>query len=221
MAEPHPPVFSSGEDLPPVPRQARSRATRRRIMDAAMVLFAERGFQATAVGGITARAETAAGAFYLYFRSKRQLLVVLMNDLIAALSRLDLQPKSGASIRDGLRVFLAQAFRADRQYYGVIRAWQEAALTDPQLAAMQNALEAWTQKRILRVFLQLQRLPGARASRDLTGFARIMDRHFWSILARAAQLPPRVFQREVRIAADIIYYYLFRDSPPSPDAKIG
>jgi len=216
-----PPVFDSGEELPAAPRQARSRARRQQIVTAAIALFAERGYQATAIGDITSRADTAAGAFYIYFRSKRQLLIVLMNEFIDRLSRLDLRPQAGAAARGGLRSFLAAAFRADRQYYGVIRAWQESALTDPELAAMQKSLEAWTQARILGVFRLLQQHPHARSGCDLPAFARMMDRHFWSILARGAQLSPRDFDREVRIAADVIDHYLRADPSPSADVKIG
>lgn len=50
-----------------------------------------------------------------------------MNELIQILSRLDLRPKAGADVRSGLRRFLAAVFRADLAYYGVVRAWQEAA----------------------------------------------------------------------------------------------
>ena len=39
----------------------------------------------------------------------------------------------------------------------------------------------------------------------------MMDRHFWSILARASILPKRSVQREIDIAADVIYHYLFGD----------
>jgi hypothetical protein len=111
-----------------------------------------------------------------------------------------------------VRRSLAGVFKADREYYGVIRAFQEAALTDAGLSTMQNDLESWTQARILLVFRGLQRYPNARPGQDLPGFARLMDRHFWSILARGAQLPRRDFSREVRMAADVIYYYLFTDA---------
>ena len=163
---------------------------------------------------IAARAGTAAGAFYIYFRSKRQLLIVLMNELLERLAGLSLRPTAGGHARDGragLRLFLAAVFRVDREYYGVVRAWQEAALTDQGLGRAQAGIEAWTNARVLGVFRQLQQFPGARPARDLPAFARMMDRHFWSILARGASLTPREFDREVRIAADVIYHYLFWD----------
>ncbi len=207
-----PPRLGAEEDLPAPPRQARSRATRAQILKAARNLFAEHGYQATSIEQITARAGTAAGAFYAYFRSKRQLLIVLMNELLERLSRLDLRPTGGADVRTGLRRFLTAVFQADLEYYGVVRAWQEAALTDAGLGEMQSAIESWTQTRILRVFRGLGKHPQARADRDLPAFARMMDRHFWSILARGAHLSSRDLNREIQIAADVIYYYLFRDS---------
>jgi len=206
-----PPLLDSGEDLPAPPRQMRSLATRQKILDAARDSFAEKGYQTTSIADITTRAGTAAGAFYIYFHSKRQLLIVLMSELLDRLHHLDLRPKGGNDVQAGLRTFLAAVFRADRRYYGVVRAWQEAALADAQLAHMQAAIEAWTQARILRVFQALQQYPSARPDRDLASFVKMMDRHFWSILARGASLSQRNFNREVRIAADVIYHYLFRD----------
>jgi AcrR family transcriptional regulator len=213
---PRPPVLADDEDLPAAPRQARSLSTRKKLLEAGRNLFAEQGYDATSIQAITARAGMASGAFYTYFRSKRQLLIVLMSELLGRLGNLDLRPKGGASgsdARAGLRTFLAAVFRADFEYYGVMRAWQEAALTDAGLGRVQTTIESWTNGRILGVFRLLQNLPNARRDVDLPAFARMMDRHFWSILARGASLSRRDFDREVRIAADVIYYYLFQDPP--------
>jgi AcrR family transcriptional regulator len=213
-----PPVLADDEDLPAPPRQARSLATRKRLLEAGRNLFAEQGYHATSIQEITARAGTAAGAFYTYFRSKRQLLIVLMNELLERLRDLDLRPPGGgagarADAREGLRSFLAAVFRADLEYYGVVRAWQEAALTDAGLGQLQTAIEAWTNARVLGVFRLLQQYPNTRPDRDLPTFARMMGRHFWGLLARGASLPRRDFGREVRITADVIYHYLFQDAP--------
>ena len=213
MPGPGPPEISADEDLPAAPRQARSRAARQKLLEAGRELFAEQGYQATSIQAVTARAGTAAGAFYTYFHSKRQLLMVLMSELLERLDNLDLRPKGATNLRNGLRSFLASVLHADLEYYGVVRAWQEAALTDPGLGRKQTAIETWTNARVLGVFRLLQSYPKARRDSDLPTFARMMDRHFWSLLARGASLPRRDFDREVRIAADVIYHYLFRDRP--------
>ncbi len=41
----------------------------------------------------------------------------------------------------------------------------------------------------------------------------MMDRQFWSLLARGSRMAPEDFDREVALAADVIYHYLFCESP--------
>lgn len=57
----------------PIPGAARRRAPsqrRRELLDAAAALFAERGYEGTAVADIVSRAGVAQGTFYLYFPTK-------------------------------------------------------------------------------------------------------------------------------------------------------
>ena len=203
------PTLVMTEALPAAPRQARSTDKRRKLLDAARALFREKGYDATSIQDITSQAGTAAGAFYIYFRSKQQLLVVLMNELMERLGALELRPQSGDDMQSALRDFVAEIFRTDLEHYGVIRAWHEASLTDPELRAMREKIESWSEARILEVFRRLQTFPNARPDRDLHAFARMMDRHFWALLARAATLTQRELNRETRIAADVIFHYLF------------
>jgi AcrR family transcriptional regulator len=215
VAQSHPrfPILRTAEPAPPAPKQARSIEKRSRLLEAGRLLFGEKGYEATSIEAITARAGTASGAFYQFFRSKQQFLVVLMNDFLERLARLELRPKPAADVRSGLREFLAAAFRVDVAYFGVVRAWQEAVLADRQLARLEQQIAAWTQARVLGVLERLQAHPDALRGRDLPTFARMMDRQFWSLLARGSRMPQRDFDREVALAADVIYHYLFCDSP--------
>jgi AcrR family transcriptional regulator len=207
------PVLHTGEGQPAPPKQARSCEKRKKLLRAARLLFAEKGYEAASIQQIAAKGGAASGAFYIYFHSKRQLLVVLMNELLQRLANLNLQPASGGDdARTSLRNFLARVFRTDREYHGVVRAWQEAALSDAELGAMQRTIEAWTHARVLGVFQLLQQHPQARRDCDLPAFARMMDRHFWSLLARGSHMRPRDFDHEVELAADVIYHYLFQDA---------
>lgn len=56
-----------------MPRQARSEATRRRILDAASQLIAAKGYPAVSLGDIIERTELTKGAFYYHFDSKESL----------------------------------------------------------------------------------------------------------------------------------------------------
>ena len=61
-------------------RQARSEATRRKIINAAVDLFAEVGYQATGLGDIIERAETTKGALYYHFDSKEALATAIIEE---------------------------------------------------------------------------------------------------------------------------------------------
>ncbi|MGA5466966.1 TetR family transcriptional regulator [Mycobacterium sp. NPDC050041] len=61
-----------------MPRQARSEATRRRIVDAAVDLIGEIGYPAVGLGDIIERAALTKGALYYHFDSKESLAVAII-----------------------------------------------------------------------------------------------------------------------------------------------
>lgn len=63
------------------PVTARGEATRQRILDAAEAVFGELGYYEASVSEITRRAKVAQGTFYLYFHTKREIFVELVEDL--------------------------------------------------------------------------------------------------------------------------------------------
>ena len=205
------PDLLASEDLPPAPRQKRSRDKRDRLKAAALALFGEKGYDATSIEDIARRADLAVGGFYLHFRSKRQLLLALMDDLLEALRRLDLRPKGSGDIRTGLRAFLGEAFSADLSYLGAYRAWREAAASDRELAHHQAHIHAWTGARVAGLFRMLAGLPGARRGVDIDGLARVMDSFFWNLLAQASQLKRTELDEWLDVATHLIYHALFTD----------
>lgn len=205
------PDLLAGEDLPEGPRQKRSREKRGRLDAAALEVFGARGYQAASIAEIAGRAGIPVGGFYQHYRSKRQLLLALMDELIEAMARLDLRPIEAADIRAGLRDFLARAFSGDFRYLGAYRAWQEASLSDADLALLQARIRAWTMGRVTAFFLALQRLPGAREGVDAGALGRAMDGFFWNMLAEAAHSGPGELGSWIDAATQLIYHALFRD----------
>jgi AcrR family transcriptional regulator len=67
-----------------VARQARSEATRQKILDAAVALFNESGYSRTGLGDIIERAELTKGALYYHFDSKEALASALIQDASSA-----------------------------------------------------------------------------------------------------------------------------------------
>ena len=57
----------------PSRQQRRTEHTRARLLDAALQLFLEHGYDAVSIGQITERADLGAGTYYLHFRDKRSI----------------------------------------------------------------------------------------------------------------------------------------------------
>jgi AcrR family transcriptional regulator len=68
-------------------RQARSEATRRKIIGAAVDLFIDIGYAASGLGDIIERAELTKGAFYYHFESKEQLASAIIEEGTAELRK--------------------------------------------------------------------------------------------------------------------------------------
>ena len=104
------PNLLAGESLPAAPLQKRSLEKRARLKAAGLALFGAKGYENTSVDGIARRAKLAVGSFYQHFRSKRQLLLALMDELLEKLSQLNFQPQAATEIRAGIRGLLSRAF---------------------------------------------------------------------------------------------------------------
>ena len=207
------PNLLAAEDLPPEPRQKRSLEKRARLKAAGLALFGEKGYENTSIDEIARRAKLAVGSFYQHFRSKRQLLLALMDELLGKLSQLDFRPRTVTDVQALVYELLSRAFSHDLRYLGAYRAWQEAVLSDPDLARKQGEIHAWTTGRVATWFQLLQALPGARAGLDIPPLAQVMDSLFWSLLGQAARLPEVELNRWIDAATHLIFHALFADPP--------
>src|ERR1700758_1676785 len=93
-------------------RERHSAAVRQRLFDAAMHLFAQRGFQATTVEEITEAADVGKGTFFNYFPSKEELLTsfgeIRLGKVRAALDAAKEGNESIAAILRRLELTLAE-----------------------------------------------------------------------------------------------------------------
>src|ERR1700736_4335839 len=161
--------------LPAPPRQARSRRARDGLLAAALSLFAETGYDATTVREVARRAGVAVGGFYLHFRSKRQVLLVLMDSLLLEFeSRLD---ALGDTVP--LPEQLLTSMHADSPHAGVYRAWREAALRDTAIAALDAEIEAWTSARIAAALRTVAVKTGVGPPVDVRSFAWMLSVLWW------------------------------------------
>jgi AcrR family transcriptional regulator len=113
------------------------RKTLAKLLEAAIVVFDQRGYHAARVDDIVELAETSHGTFYLYFASKEDLFRALVADVTEEMRLLaeDLPPIS--SRRDGyeqLRNWLGRFYDIYEHYHPVIRAWTESNTQSVELA---------------------------------------------------------------------------------------
>lgn len=115
------------------PRTDRGRKTLRKILDAALEEFGERGFSESSIVGITRRANVALGTFYTYFDSKEALFKALVNDMSGRV-RDHVAPALGAAkdTLDGERRALETYLEFARDHKQVYRIIDEAEFTDAE-----------------------------------------------------------------------------------------
>jgi AcrR family transcriptional regulator len=119
--------------------RAQGRKTMRRLLDAGMRVFADRGFHAARVDDIVRAARTSHGTFYLYFTNKEDLLRALATECGHEISALadTLGPVGpDAAGYHELRAFLGRFFGTYRRYGPVIRAWMEGHVEDRDVGAL-------------------------------------------------------------------------------------
>jgi AcrR family transcriptional regulator len=114
----------------------------RKLLDAAMVVFARRGYHAARVDDIVKVARTSHGTFYLYFSNKEDLLRALVTEAGEVVGALDsaLGPVSenGEDWAE-LRRWMGQFSDAWVRYAPVLRAWTDLVTSDPELGAQAHA----------------------------------------------------------------------------------
>jgi AcrR family transcriptional regulator len=119
--------------------RAQGRKTMRKLLDAGMRVFAERGFQAARVDDIVRAARTSHGTFYLYFANKEELLRTLAVECALEMDALavDLGPiGADAAGAAELRRFLDDFCSTYRRYGPVIRAWMEGDVDDRETSEL-------------------------------------------------------------------------------------
>jgi len=115
------------------PRTARGQETKRKILQAAEAVFTEHGYAGASVSKITDRAGVGQGTFYLYFPTKHEVFVELVDDLNRRVRHAMSQGAQRGSTRmeaerEGFREF----FRFIAAHPGIYRVVREAEFVAPE-----------------------------------------------------------------------------------------
>jgi AcrR family transcriptional regulator len=119
--------------------RARGRRTMRKLLDAGVEIFAQRGFHAARVDDIVKLAKTSHGTFYLYFSNKEELFRALAQEVAdETISLADSLPPvdPGPEGRAELRAWLARFVEVYEHYGPVIRAWTEAEIGNSEFGRL-------------------------------------------------------------------------------------
>lgn len=116
------------------PVTARGQKTRQALLDAACEEFGSKGFYNASISSITRRAGVAQGTFYLYYRSKEEILRALVQHMNRSMRRAQSEAVQEADDRisaeiQGFRHFMQFALR-HRSLYRVV---MESQFVDPQI----------------------------------------------------------------------------------------
>jgi AcrR family transcriptional regulator len=104
-------------------RKAQERqARRRRIQEAARTVFAERGYAGASIELIARAAQLSVGAIYLYFRSKEDLYVSLVEDTLTVFDVEMAQVREQAEVSKRLR-----------ETWGILVRWAEKDAEGPRI----------------------------------------------------------------------------------------
>ena len=122
--------------------RSQGRKTMRKLLDAAMIVFARRGYYAARVDDIVKVARTSHGTFYLYFSNKEDLLRALVAEAGEVVSDLDSALGPVGADAQGwreLRRWMEHFSDAWQRYAPVLRAWTDLAMSDAELSAQGHA----------------------------------------------------------------------------------
>jgi AcrR family transcriptional regulator len=118
--------------------RSQGRRTMRRLLDAAMVAFDQRGYYDTRINDVVKIAKTSHGTFYLYFSNKEDLLRALVTEAGAHAQHLagalDRPPELGGTPQwSDVRGWIAAYSDLWIRYAPLFRAWTDLATIDPSL----------------------------------------------------------------------------------------
>jgi AcrR family transcriptional regulator len=207
------PNVLSGEFLAEPSRRERTRRAREALLDATLARFAARGYDATTIEEIAKDAGIAVGGFYQHFRSKRQVLLILLDHLLAELESPPCSPRDEAATIIGC---IHHRFTSMWQYAGVYRAWREAALRDATLTGIQESIEAWTTGRGAAALNAAAAAPGARRNVDVPTLSYMLSTIFLRLLE--SSVPDRAALADTVVA--MVTHAVFEDRFVEPTEAV-
>ena len=166
--------------LPADPKQARSKQTKEKIIQAAIRLFEERGYEKTTSNDIAAEAGVSVGSFYVYFTDKRQLLLTIFERVSDEIYKnvfdsFRAEHLFGSELGPSIRQAIAKAIVDKERHAGLHRVLSEMVLKDPEFSIRQKrAMERSAER--LRELISLAKKAGLTWNIDIDVAAFMVQR---------------------------------------------
>lgn len=194
------PARPTAKNAPPAGRRERRRAdTHRRILDAALALFAKNGFANTSVEAITAAADVGKGTFFNYFPTKEHLLLAFgerqVGKLASAAHAIDRKVPVKNLVLGAVHQIASEWLRGPR----LLRSLVGTILSNDMLAERFDAFLAAGRQSVSMLMAEGQRRGELRADIPAIDLARLLQQLMigtqivWSV-QRGADLDERIAQ---------------------------
>ena len=194
------------------PKQKRADEKKSHILDAALALFASRGYHGTTAKAIAAHAGVATGSFYRYFRDKKAAFMAVCHRMEAQLGGRIFEfgwqmRREGRSEREILTAIISHAVTSHNRDSAFHREVLAMQMNDPDVAA-------WTRERETRVLAALSDFLGPMRDtyriRDLEAAVELVYYAIEEVSHRAVLFDAPVGRdRLVRALQEMLVRYLF------------
>lgn len=202
-----------------IPKQERSKQTKEKIVQAAIMLFQERGYERTTSNEIASAAGVSVGSFYVYFTDKRNLLLTIFDRVSDELFKNifhNLTPEHlfEPELRPLIRQAVAQAIADKQKRAGLHRVIYELVLKDSEFAGRhKSAMQRGNTK--LRELISLAKKAGlTHDDLDVDAAAFMVQRVVFDIsqdyVAGAVEFD---MERAIDSLTDMIDRYLYKPRP--------
>jgi len=200
--------------------RTQGRKTMRKLLDAAMVVFARRGYHAARVDDIVKVARTSHGTFYLYFSNKEDLLRALVSEAADVVASLDTALGEVGADADGwreVREWMDRFSQAWQRYAPILRAWTDLVMSDAELSAQAHTAAGGVASTLASRIAEAGPLPGIDPVTAAEAVVAMVDRFHY--LRQFAGEP--IDSSALDTLATIVHRALFAGEVPPPVAGGG
>lgn len=201
--------------VPVTPKQARSKQTKEKIVQAAIKLFQERGYEKSTSNDIASEAGVSVGSFYVYFTDKRQLLLTIFDRLADDLYKNvfdGLKPEHlfDSNLRRRIKQAVANTIIDKQKHSGLHRVVSELLLKDADFAARHKAVMARSMAK-LHELISLADKAGLTWDIDVEAAAFIVQRVVFDVsqdyVTGCCEFDK---ERAIDALADMIHRFVFK-----------